>query len=146
MSNIKKMLADARTDMDKALADPRRFEILQAPRLAEERDHARTDREVLEVAQRLDPGETDIDCGGACPACPTDQGCPVAAHCPSGVCQGGSVCEAGQCYLDLHGVCAGDDDCRRIEADARREVEAAVEFARQSPEPAESVAFEDDYA
>ena len=37
-------------------------------------------------------------------------------------------------------------ECRAIEAAVRLEVEEAVEFGRQSPEPHESIAFEDVYA
>ena len=39
-----------------------------------------------------------------------------------------------------------DEQCRAIEAGVRLEVEAAVEFGRTSPEPRESIAFEDVYA
>ena len=39
-----------------------------------------------------------------------------------------------------------NDDCRAIETAVRVSVEAAVEFGRTSPEPDESIAFEDVYA
>ena len=39
-----------------------------------------------------------------------------------------------------------EEHCRTIEAGVRLEVEAAVEFGRNSPEPHESIAFEDVYA
>jgi TPP-dependent pyruvate/acetoin dehydrogenase alpha subunit len=39
-----------------------------------------------------------------------------------------------------------EEECRAIEAAVRVEVDAAVEFGRTSPEPSESIAFEDVYA
>jgi hypothetical protein len=35
-----------------------------------------------------DAGETDIDCGGACPACDVDKMCNLPADCQTGSCQG----------------------------------------------------------
>lgn len=40
--------------------------------------------------------ETDVDCGGSCPACADGQGCAVAEDCSSGVCEG-EVCQAPSC-------------------------------------------------
>lgn len=41
---------------------------------------------------------------------------------------------------------ASEAECRALEAAVRSDVEAAVEFGRTSPEPDESIAFEDVYA
>ena len=59
---------------------------------------------------RMDGDETDIDCGGSCPACPDDAGCATGEDCESGVCDEG-VCAAATCE---DGVLNGDEtdvDC-----------------------------------
>jgi hypothetical protein len=40
--------------------------------------------------------ESDVDCGGTCPACGTDKSCSLPADCTSGVCTGGK-CAAPSC-------------------------------------------------
>ena len=54
--------------------------------------------------------ETDVDCGGSCPGCPTDSKCTAAGDCTS------SVCSAGHCLSAscTDGVVNGDEtdvDC-----------------------------------
>jgi FG-GAP-like repeat/FG-GAP repeat len=38
---------------------------------------------------KLDPGETDVDCGGTCRKCAGDRKCQVGTDCASGVCEAG---------------------------------------------------------
>ena len=58
--------------------------------------------------------ETDIDCGGSCPACEPGQGCALASDCTSGVCISAAppwVCAVPNCS---DGVANGDEtdvDC-----------------------------------
>jgi N-acetylneuraminic acid mutarotase len=42
----------------------------------------------------IDPGETDVDCGGACSACLTGRSCGITSDCATGTCEG-NVCLAG---------------------------------------------------
>ena len=56
---------------------------------------------VLCTNGRLDPGETDIDCGGPrCPSCANGQSCDTYTDCAS------RFCDAGSCA-----PCGGDGDC-----------------------------------
>ncbi|MCK6547220.1 hypothetical protein L6R52_15320 [Myxococcota bacterium] len=58
----------------------------------------------------LDPGETDVDCGGRCGACEVGRACTTSSDCTSQVCAGG-VCQAPTC---TDGVMNGDEgsvDC-----------------------------------
>jgi len=43
----------------------------------------------------VDGGETDVDCGGACPACSNGLMCLTGADCASGVCTGGGCTPCG---------------------------------------------------
>ncbi len=56
-------------------------------------------------------GETDVDCGGPCPACVLGQGCAGGSDCQSGFCTGAvcTVCSPGQtqsCGTMLPGACS----------------------------------------
>lgn len=54
----------------------------------------------------LDPGETDIDCGGTCPRCAPGKACSTRADCASALCTAGTctACvDAGDCGLDTNG-------------------------------------------
>jgi hypothetical protein len=69
----------------------------------------------------VNQGETDIDCGGSCPACPTGNACNTATDCQSGVCRAGGCaggvarcCRAPSC---TDGVANGDEpliDCGNV--------------------------------
>jgi len=64
----------------------------------------------------LDGTETDIDCGGSCPACLVGQVCLVAVDCTSGVCSTGH-CQPAPCSgsnRDCNGVAA--DGCEAVTA------------------------------
>jgi hypothetical protein len=61
--------------------------------------------------EQLDPGETDIDCGGdACGACRGGAICQSFADCASGGCAGG-VCNAASCSDGLLNQAETDVDC-----------------------------------
>ena len=49
------------------------------------------------VNKAKDPGETDIDCGGACAPCAEGKGCAEAKDCASAVCGTGYVCLSATC-------------------------------------------------
>jgi hypothetical protein len=56
---------------------------------------------------RMDPGESDIDCGGACP-----NRCGDGKICvDDGDCQQGYKCISGKCQLEEITGCVGDADC-----------------------------------
>ncbi len=63
----------------------------------------------------IDPGETDVDCGGACQkakACALDQGCKDGADCASGICSAAgkcvkTTCDDGKLTADETGIDCG---------------------------------------
>lgn len=58
----------------------------------------------------LDGDETDVDCGGTCPACPDGSACGGHPDCASAVCIG-DLCEPGTCDDGIHGAVETDVDC-----------------------------------
>ena len=65
--------------------------------------------------QEQNNGESDIDCGGPCGACPNGLHCFIPADCQSGICTGGTCapctqqpdCVDGNLYCNLgNGVCS----------------------------------------
>ena len=69
--------------------------------------------------------ESDIDCGGACPGCPTDSDCGVNEDCESVLCQAG-LCVPGSCGngapdndesdIDCGGACGPCEDGQTCQA------------------------------
>ncbi|HEY8380066.1 MAG TPA: hypothetical protein VIK91_26430 [Nannocystis sp.] len=57
--------------------------------------------------------ESDVDCGGSCPACADGKACKGPSDCQSGVCEGG-VCVAKECDVD--------DDCAGLSGPCSRGV------------------------
>jgi hypothetical protein len=56
------------------------------------------------------PTETDIDCGGLCPACVLGQACLHATDCESGMCVG-NICQAPTCSDGVANGAESDVDC-----------------------------------
>jgi hypothetical protein len=56
--------------------------------------------------------ETAVDCGGACPPCPTGPECTVGTDCASGVCDAGA-CAPARCDDGLKNGSESDVDCGR---------------------------------
>jgi hypothetical protein len=54
--------------------------------------------------------ETDVDCGGGCPACADGLGCMAAGDCDSGVCTG-AVCQLPACDDGVNNGSESDVDC-----------------------------------
>jgi hypothetical protein len=88
----------------------------------------------------LDPGETDVDCGGSCPACGDGLKCTLAQDCQSKVCNAQATCDAPSCSdavqngnetdVNCGGVtctqrcltgasCLSDSDCQSKVCDAK---------------------------
>jgi hypothetical protein len=60
----------------------------------------------------LDPGESDTDCGGPCPACANGKHCAVVADCQSKVCNMvNKTCVAGDCQDGVRDDQESDVDC-----------------------------------
>lgn len=59
----------------------------------------------------LDPGETDVDCGGSCPRCSTGKTCATNADCTSKVCDNGNKCAAPTCVDNVKNQSESDVDC-----------------------------------
>ncbi|HEY6728771.1 MAG TPA: hypothetical protein VI197_32390, partial [Polyangiaceae bacterium] len=58
----------------------------------------------------LDDGETDVDCGGVCPACDDDLNCELDADCQSGHCAAG-LCAPPNCEDYRKNGDESDVDC-----------------------------------
>lgn len=58
----------------------------------------------------LDPDETDVDCGGACPPCGDGLDCDGPEDCESGVCKEG-VCQQPNCTDEVQNGDEADVDC-----------------------------------
>ncbi len=61
--------------------------------------------------------ESDVDCGGACPGCPTGGNCRLNGDCASGVCIAG-MCQAPSCFDGLMNGEETGRDCGGDECDA----------------------------
>ncbi len=55
--------------------------------------------------------ETDVDCGGSCAPCGTQQGCSAGTDCASGVCDGSNHCAAPSCDDQVKNGDETDVDC-----------------------------------
>ena len=58
----------------------------------------------------LNGSETDVDCGGPCPSCPTGSGCLVGPDCAEGVCVAG-ICAAPTCSDGVQNGSETGTDC-----------------------------------
>jgi hypothetical protein len=59
----------------------------------------------------LNGSETDVDCGGACPACPDGAHCRLDADCASGLCGAGICATAASCTDGVQNGNETDVDC-----------------------------------
>jgi len=70
-----------------------------------------------------DPGEGDVDCGGACAPCDDGKTCTLGSQCKSGVCTGG-LCALPSCSDGIQNGnetapdCGGGGDCTPCDVDA----------------------------
>ncbi len=72
---------------------------------------------------RLDVSETDIDCGGTCPACSVGKSCDSNSDCISTAeCRGGA-CTLRQVDSDGDGIFDDDDNCPEIPNDDQADVD-----------------------
>jgi len=62
---------------------------------------------------KLDVGETDVDCGGKCDPCVDGQDCKTGSDCESGRCDSGE-CTASIKDSDKDGIPDNDDNCKYV--------------------------------